>query len=72
MKSSALKRTNLVLEVGKVHQLRRALRSRSNSEAVRRAIEERLAVEEGLGALRRLRKLGGVKDVFGRTSAKRR
>jgi hypothetical protein len=66
----ALARTNLLLEVGKVRRLREALRSRSNSEAVRHAISERLAVEEGLEALRTLRKLGGPEDVFGRAVSK--
>ena len=65
-------RTNLILEVGKVRRLRKALRSRSNSEAVRRVIDERLALETGLEALRTLRKLGGPEDVFGRASAKKR
>jgi hypothetical protein len=69
--SRALTRTNLLLESGKVQQLRKTLHSRSNSEAVRRVIEERLAVEAGLGALRTLRELGGLEDVFGRPSAKR-
>ena len=61
-----------VFESGKVQQLRKTLHSRSNSEAVRRVIEERLAVEAGLGALRTLRKLGGPEDVFGRASAKKK
>lgn len=65
-------RTSLLLEVEKVRRLRKALQSRSNSEAVRRAIDERLAVETGLQALRRLRRLGGPEDVFGRAPAKRR
>jgi hypothetical protein len=64
--------TNLLLEVGKVRRLRKALRSRSNSEAVRRVIDERLAVETGLEALRSLRKLGGPEDVFGRAPANKR
>jgi hypothetical protein len=68
----SLTRTNLLLEVGKVRRLRKALRSRSNSEAVRRVINERLAVETGLEALRSLRKLGGPEDVFGRAPAKKR
>jgi hypothetical protein len=67
----ALTRTNLLLEVRKVQRLRKALRSRSNSEAVRLVIDERLAVEAGLQALRNLRKLGGPADVFGRARAKR-
>ena len=56
----------------KVQRLRKALRSRSNSEAVRRVIDERLAVEVGLQALQNLRKLGGPEDVFRRAPKKRR
>jgi hypothetical protein len=65
-----IRRTNLLLDLGKVRRLRKALRLRSNSEAVRWAIDERLAVEAGLNALRDLRKLGGLGDMFGRASAK--
>src|SRR6266446_8585896 len=72
MSGAALTRTNLLLETGKVRRLRKALQSRSNSEAVRRVIDERLAVEAGLQALQDLRKLGGPEDVFGRAPAKRR
>ncbi len=72
MSQAALARTNLLLEAGKVRRLRNALQSRSNSEAVRRVIDERLAVETGLEALRSMRKLGGPKDVFGRVPAKKR
>jgi len=70
MSKVTLIRTNLVLEAGKVRRLRKALHSPSNSEAVRRAIDERLAVEAGLEALRGLRKLGGPEDVFGRVAGK--
>ena len=63
-----IRRTNLLLDLGKVRQLRKTLRLRSNSEAVRWAIDEHLAIEAGLGALRDLSKLGGLEDVFGRTS----
>ena len=65
-----IRRTNLLLDLGKVKQLRKALRLRSNSEAVRWAIDDRLAVEAGLIALRALSKRGGLEDVFGRASAK--
>ena len=68
---AGLTRTNLLLEVKKVQRLRKALQSRSNSEAVRLVIDERLAVEAGLQALRNLRKLGGPADVFGRAPAKK-
>jgi hypothetical protein len=71
MSRAALTRTNLLLETRKVRQLRAALRSRSNSEAVRLVIDERLAVEAGLQALRRLRKRGGLDDLFRRAPAKR-
>ena len=66
MNKTALTRTNLLLETAKVRRLRKALASPSNSEAVRRAINERLAAEAGLQALRDLRGLGGPEDVFGR------
>jgi hypothetical protein len=69
---AALTRTNLLLETEKVRRLRKALRSRSNSEAVRRAIDERLAVESGLAALRSLKMLGGLEDVLGRVSVKKK
>ena len=72
MSRAALTRTNLLLEVGKVRRLRKALQSRSNSEAVRRVIDEHLEAETGLQALRNLRKLGGLRDVFGRAQAKKR
>ncbi len=63
---------NLLLEVRKIRRLREGLQSRSNSDALRRVIDERLAVETGLQALRSLRKLGGLQDVFGRAPAKKR
>lgn len=71
MRKAALTRTNLVLETGKIRRLRKALRSRSNSEAVRRVIDERLAAETGLEALRELQRLGGPEDVFERAATKK-
>jgi len=68
----ALTRTNLLLEARKVRRLRKALQSPSNSEAVRRAIDERLAVEIGLRALQNLQRLGGPEDVFGRAAPRAR
>jgi hypothetical protein len=67
MSRALLTRTNLLLETDKVRRLRKTLRSRSNSEAVRIVINERLAAEAGLEALRKLRTLGGLEDVFDRT-----
>jgi len=68
---AGMTRTNLLLEVEKVRRLRKALRSRSNSEAVRLIIDERLAVEMGLQALRSLRKTKGLIDIFNRVPAKK-
>jgi hypothetical protein len=72
MSKRALTRTNLLLETSKVSRLRRTLRSRSNSEAVRLVIDERLAAESASRALQELRKRGGLEDVFGRARAKRK
>jgi hypothetical protein len=72
MSKTALIRTNLLLEAGKVRRLRKALQSPSNSEAVRRVIDERLAVEAGLHALQDLLRLGGPEDVFRRATTKSR
>ena len=66
------KRTNALLEAERVARLRESLDFRSNSEAVARGIDDRLAAERGLKALRELRRLGGPEDVFGRTSQKRK
>jgi hypothetical protein len=40
MDTTGLTRHNLMLEKGKVDRLRRQLRAQSNSEAVRKAVEE--------------------------------
>ena len=67
-----LTRTNLLLEGGKIRRLRKVLRSPCNCEAVRRVVDERLAVEIGVEALRTLRKRKGLEDVFERSSTKNR
>lgn len=66
MAGMLLKRTNLLLEMPKVRQLRRRLRARSNSEAVRMAIDRELATAGIQDALRGLRARGTLQDVFGR------
>lgn len=66
MSRTVLKRTNLLLETKQLNQLRRKLRARSNSEAVRTAIDHELAAEVALGALGRLRENGTLEDVFHR------
>jgi hypothetical protein len=65
MSKIAFTRTNfLLLEIGKARRLRNTLQSRSNSEAVRRAIDERLAMEAGL----RRSKITNSGSVGARTS----
>lgn len=56
----ALERVNLMLEKGKLKQLRRAKGAHSNSQAVRIAIDHQLSVTTGINALRNLRALRAV------------
>ena len=51
-------------ETAKVRRLRTSLGARSNSEAARRAIDERLAINGGIEALQKLQALGGLEDVL--------
>ncbi len=71
MKKPVLTRTKLLLKTAKVRRLRTSLRARSNSEAVRRAIDERLVINGGIEALQKLQALGGLEDVFGRAAKNR-
>jgi hypothetical protein len=48
MNKMVLTRTSLLLDVTKVRRLRKILQAQSNSEAVRRIIDERLAMETDL------------------------
>ena len=72
MARTALKRKNFMVEPGKVRTLRRQLRARSDSEAVRMAIDSELAAMMGLNALQKLQKLGAIEDVFNRAPRKRK
>jgi hypothetical protein len=69
MSAGTRTRINLVLDADQIRRLRRILKAPSNSAAVRRAIEERLAVEDGLEAMRDLRKSGAFQKLpsYGRT-----
>ena len=59
-----LKRQNLMVDEVKVRQLRRALGARSDSEAVRIAVDRELATALGLNALQKLTERGTLEDVF--------
>lgn len=70
MAKAVLKRVNLMLEESKLRRLRRQNGARSNSEAVRMAIERDLAITGIQNALRGLRRIGGIQDVFNRVPVK--
>jgi hypothetical protein len=69
---SVLKRRNLMVDERKVRQLRHALGARSNSEAVRIAVDRELATTLGLNALQTLKERGTLEDVFKRAPAGRK
>ena len=53
-----LERKNFMVDSGKVKRLKRVLRSASESEAVRVAVDRALNAEQAIAALERLRKRG--------------
>jgi hypothetical protein len=61
-----------MVDEGKIRRLRRALGARSNSEAVRIAVDRELGTTLGLNALQQLTERGTLEDVFKRASASRR
>jgi Arc/MetJ family transcription regulator len=60
----ALARKNLIVDEEEIRALKRALGAATESEAVRIAVRDRLALEEAQTALRRIRTRGGIDDVF--------
>ena len=72
MARAVLKRQNLMVDEDKIRRLRRALGARSNSEAVRIAVDRELATTLGVNALQKLTERGTLEDVFNRTSANRK
>ena len=63
-----LARKNLMVDEEEVRALKRALGVSTESEAVRIAVRDRLALEEAQAALRRIRARGGVEDIFQRSA----
>lgn len=59
-------RVNLIVDKASVGKLRKLLGTRSDSEAVRAAVEHRLASLQALDALHRLQAIGKLEDVFSR------
>jgi hypothetical protein len=65
----AFARKNLVVDERDIRSLRRVLGVATESEAVRIAVKQRLALEEAQAALRRIRKRRGIDDVFRRSGS---
>ena len=57
-KALNLERKNLIVDRKKLKRLQQTLNAKSESEAVRQAIERTLDAEESIAALKRLRKRG--------------
>jgi hypothetical protein len=68
----ALARKNLVVDQDDVRALKRVLNVATESEAVRIAVRDRLALEDAQGAFRRIRSRGGLEDVFHRSAPDQR
>ena len=71
MASPSLTRKNLMVDPEDVRALTRALGAASESEAVRIAIRDRLAMEEAQNAFASIRERGGLDDPFGRSPPRR-
>lgn len=65
-------RKNLMVNGDDVRALKRLLGVPSDSEAVRIAVRDRVALEVAQAAFRRIRGRGGLDDVFGRSAPDRR
>lgn len=60
----AMTRKNLMVDERAIRALRRVLAAPTDSEAVRIAVRDRLALEEAEAAFERIRARGGIDDVF--------
>jgi len=65
--SEKLTRKNLIVNDSKVKQLRKTLGVRTESEAVRIAVDRALHARQAIEAFRRLRERGTIEDVYHRT-----
>lgn len=71
MSNPSLTRKNLIVDPEEIRALTRVLGAASDSEAVRIAIRDRLAMEQAQAAFASIRARGGLDDAFGRTSPPR-
>jgi len=66
--SGTLARKNFMVNEEDVRMLKRVLQVATESEAVRIAVRDRLALEKAQTAFRRIRARGGIEDVFHRSA----
>lgn len=63
-----LVRKNVLLEEGKVRQLMRKLKAKTESEAIRTVIDDRLFADEVMKHVWQLRRRGTIRDAYKRAS----
>ena len=68
----ALARKNLMVDQEEVRALKRVLNVATESEAVRIAVRDRLALEDAQAAFHRIRVRGGLEDAFHRSTPSQR
>ena len=61
-----LVRKNILLEEGKVRRLMRKLKAKTESEAIRTVIDDRLFADEVMEHVWRLRRRGTMRDAYKR------
>ena len=71
-KQKTLQRQDLMLDPEDVLALQRLLCTTSRSEAVRKAVQDRIFVEKVLQAHRGIQDAGGLADVYGRARRRRK
>ena len=64
----SLSKKNLMVNAEAIRALKHLLDAPTESEAVRIALEDRLALEEAQAAFLRIRSRGGLDDVFHRSA----
>lgn len=69
-KNVMLVRKNVLLEENKVRKLMKRLKAKSESEAIRIVIDDRLAAEKVMDNIQQLRRRGTVQDAYKRAAAK--
>lgn len=67
-KASSLVRKTVSLEKDKVQRLMKKLRVKSEAEAIRIVIDDRLAAEEAMDNIKRIRQRGTARDAYRRAT----